>query len=374
MDFELRLRNNEDDIGLGGFVDDIFTEEVNVLVGTDTLNQECFDKYGDILIYVIKHEIFHVLMNQIKKMDDYDSYLTYAQVGLMYKDTCLMYKKQEILNEENILPIDDTYMFVKKSISKLNEALRNRYSNDLIIGESGNLFFEVIGSYRGEMFKGQEFWKSDLLRVDLEQDDEYYALSGEDKIVLGKKSMDWLSDHVKDIYDTQSSSMTNLERFVSKELIDRSKNGSLFSEVSSYQSGMVPSEFANRYLPGLLMYSSIMRGDWKFVNAVSKDVDLKVAEGILSENKRAYILRKLGYFINIIKESNGDGGCVGQNVEEYMADQFALCLTDELGYDLNNLKSSLKSRSIINKLRPQIKNLLDFFKERNLARIGETVV
>lgn len=372
----LVLRSNSDNPNLGGFVDHGFDREVNILIGTNKLDKEYFDKNEKIIIHVIKHEIFHVLMNEIDKMDDYDSYLTYARVNRMYKSTCPVFDKHEISNEEelSLSPLDDNYSFVKKITSNFNEAFRNRYSNHLITDESAYLLNEVLGFYRFELFRYEEFWKSSLLKVDFEKDDEYQTLSSEDRIKFGKKSMDWLADHVKTIYHDQKDSMSNLEKFVSEELIERSKNGSLFSEITFYQSSMVPSEFANRYLPGMLMYSSIMRNDWKFINAVSKDINEKVKTGVISENKKSYILRKLGFMINLNKESNGNGGGVGQIVNEHLADQFALSLNENLGYDFRNAGSSLKAHSVINKLKPEFKKLLDFYKQRNLARVENNVI
>lgn len=372
----LVLRSNSDNPNLGGFVDQEFDREVNVLIGTNRLDKEYFDKNEKIIIFVIKHETFHVLMDEIDKMDDYDSYLTYARINKMYKDTCPVFDKHEISNEEelSLSPLDDNYSFVKKTTSNFNEAFRNRYSNYLITDESAHLLAEVLGFYRSELFRDEEFWKSSLLNVDFEKDDEYQTYSNEDRIKLGKKSMDWLADHIKTIYHDQKDSMSNLEKFVSEELIERSKNGSLFSEITFYQSSMVPSEFSNRYLPGMLMYSSIMRNDWKFINAVSKDINEKAEAGVISENKKSYILRKLGYMINLNKESNGNGGGVGQIVNEHLADQFALSLNENLGYDFRNAGSSLKAHSVINKIKPEFKKLLDFYKKRNLARVENNVI
>lgn len=372
----LVIRSNDNNLDLGGFVNHGFTEEVNVLIGTNKLDKTYFDKNEKIIIHVIKHEVFHALMNEVNKMDDYDSYLIYARINRMYKSTCPFFDKHEISNEEelSLSPFIDTYMFVKKSTENLNEAYRNRYSNDLIIGESAHLFSEVIHFYKSEMYKDKKFWNSSLLDVDFEKFDKYQTLSNQDRIALGKKSMDWLADHVKTIYHDQKDSMTNLEKFVSEELIERSKNGSLFSEMTFYQSGMVPSEFANRYIPSILMYSSIMRNDWKFINAVSKDINEKVATGVISENKKSYILRKLGYMINLNKESNGNGGGVGQIVNEHLADQFALSLNENLGYDFRNAGSSLKAHSVINKLKPEFKKILDFYKQRNLARVENNLI
>lgn len=366
----LAIRSDPDNPELGGFVDPAFSE-VNILIGRNKLDMAYYRENKEVLLYAIKHEIFHVLVNKIKEMSDFDAYLTWAKLNLMYRKSSHLFSSRDILNEAHLPTTQHTtnLAYHTEALQFFNEAYRNRYVNNIDITESIYLQGKIFQIYTSELYRYTNFLKSDLFKVNFEIAngiEDYEKLADDERLLLARKSIEWTVNHMKYAYETQKDSMTNLEQFICSEIIQRSEDQGLFSELSFAQLGWCPSDYISMYLPGLLMYLSITHGDGKFLQAVAKDVQKQVDNGTISERKQQWVLRILGHIISWNKENNGS--TLGRHAHEHLADQFAFSLTPKLGFDTQNLVSSLRSHMVIKGLKPKFRELLRFYIERNLAR------
>lgn len=371
--YGLAVRYNKDQTDIWAFHSSETPEEINLTITSNKLDREYFEANKDIILYGIKHEIFHVLETRTKKMNDYDSYYVQAKLTTMFKESCPTYKGKYIRERHDISFTGKESMteYFETAFKNFNESYRNMYIDMLVYVDSLNLKTEIFDLYNLYLYKDTEFWKSDLLKVDF-QKDKYDELDYNKKLNLADKSVKWTVNHIKDVYEKQKDSMTYLEKFISEEIIELSKDGNMISDICFYFNGASTNEYIKNYLQGMVMYKSIMRKDNKFLNAIAKDLKSRVVAGDISEDRERYVLRKVGNLVNLKHEEQG--GFVSTNSEEFLADQFAYSLISNLGFDFANPLSSVKSFNEIKKLKPQFRELLDFYKQRNLANVDSNLV
>jgi len=366
--YDLAVRYNKDQTDIWAFHSSETPEEINLTITQNKLDKEYFEANKDIIFYGIKHEIFHVLETRTNNMNDYDSYYVQAKLTTMFKESCPIYKGKYIRERHDISFTGKETMteYFETAFKNFNESYRNMYIDMLVYGDSLNLNTEIFSLYNSYLYKDTEFWKSDLLKVDF-QKDKYDELDYNEKRKFADKSVKWTVNHIKDVYEKQKDSMTYLEKFISEEIIELSKDGNMVSDICFYFNLASTNEYIRSYLPGMVIYKSIMRKDNRFLNAISKDLKNRVATGDISEDMVKYVSRKVGNLVNLKHEEQG--GFVSTNSEEFLADQFAYSHISNLGFDFANPLSSVKSFNEIKKLKPQFRELLDFYKQRNLAKV-----
>jgi len=135
--------------------------------------------------------------------------------------------------------------------------------------------------------------ESSLLNVDFEEEVDYKNMTLAEKIKFAREKVDWAVENVKYVYNQSKDSMTYLERFVSEEIIKQSEKGGVFSELLFCSFDAETNAYVNSYLPSLLIYLSIVRGDKKFEKAFLKDVDMQLSGEVITEDKAKYLKRKL---------------------------------------------------------------------------------
>lgn len=366
-----------------------------VLGGIEQLDEKTFSTYRNEILLVIKHEIFHTLIDRLTdSLPDKDMYQVYGSLIHMYKLLNPIYHRDETFNDVDLnISWDNRFNTELPSAGiELNRAILNSPNESLrscyFISSSFKSISELMNTLSmnySEDFAGLgKIWKSELFSVQFEPIDE--NLSDIHKMKKYRDDMKWLGDHLKYIWKNERDNMTHLERYLAEELIDRSEQGTLFSEVTYWMLGRMNIDSYTHYqLPGMVIYTSIIRGDRKFLNAIEKDYQEMVNKGLITEERKNLVLRKIKYFANYAKYLNEDSpgrikvgrtekrSIAGNTLEEFLADQFCLAFATKLGFDFNNPESSLRSRRMITKTRPMMQDLLAFFKSRNIAQVQNTV-
>ena len=338
--------------------------DINIFRNSDKLTQEFFDQNKDGIMFITVHEIFHILSGKIMLLNTIDRFKAISKIKKLNLTLNPIFKKEELC-DDNIDLESPKNIFEDSDLrlKKFSEATRTIYLIRRLMSDVGqSIWPEVsqIGIYDHYFDKSL----SNFINVRTPSDVELSK-----RFAAAKYSQKYFEAKIEKHYELQKSTMTNLERFVYEELIIRANTTGLYSESIIWYKNEDTLNYYSSTLPMLIMYTSMARGDNRFIDAINADLSETVKIGAITELESKYKFRKILKMSKAIFERNGFHEMNISSPEEFLADQFAYALLEKSEPDLNNFSSGLKAKKLIENSRYDFIELINFYRDRNLANL-----
>ena len=249
-------------------------------------------------------------------------------------------------------------------INNFSEANRTKYLIQHLMGDVNNSVWpelSQIGIY-------SKYFDQDLVNFVNVRVPSDFDLSK--RFASAKYSETYFSLAIQKYYENEQSTMTRLDKFVFEELISRANTTGLYSEPIIWYQNEDTSTYYSSTLPLLLIYTSMARGDNRFMDAIKEDLADSVKQGKITELESKYKFRKMLRLSKQIAERNQASETNISSPEEFLADQFSFAMIGNLKPDINNFFSGLKSQRLVEDSKDSFVQLIELYKDRNLAQLN----
>ncbi len=339
--------------------------DINLFRNSDALTEEFFENNKDGVMFTLVHEIFHVLAAKITLLNPIDRFKVISKIKRLNLSLNPVFKREELCGDSmNTNDTKNIYEENRIRIKNLSETNRTKYLIQHLMGDVNNSVWpelSQIGIY-------SKYFDRDLVNFVNVRAPSDFDLSK--RFASAKYSEKYFSLAIQKYYEKEQSTMTHLDKFVFEELISRVNTTGLYSESIIWYQNEDTSTYYSSTLPLLLIYTSMARGDNRFMNAIKEDLVYSVKQGRITELESKYKFRKILRLSKQIAERNQASETNVSSPEEFLADQFSFAMIGNLKPDINNFFSGLKSQRLIEDSKDEFVQLIEFYKDRNLAQFN----